>query len=71
MADPGPPRPPRLVAEALGTWAIPAELAAILAAHYQNVHENGTACMPEERSGRVIHYLLAHLELGEVPVPGL
>ena len=65
------PRPPRLVAEALGTGAIPANLAAILAAHSQTVYEDGTACTPEERSGRGIHYFLAHLALGEVPFLGL
>ena len=35
MVDLGPPRPPRLVAEDLGTGAIPAEIAAILAVHSQ------------------------------------
>ena len=38
MVDPGPPWPPRLVAEVLGTGAIPAELSAILAAHSWTFH---------------------------------
>ena len=46
MVDPGAPRPPRLVSEALGMGAILAELAAILAAHYQTVSEVWTARTP-------------------------
>ena len=35
------------------------------------VCKDGTACTPEERTGRVLHGFLSHLALGEVPVPGL
>ena len=71
MVNQGPPQTPHSVAEALGTGAIPADLAAILAAHSRTVREDGTARTPEERSGRGIHSFLAHLALGEVPVSGL
>ena len=71
MVDTGLPRSPRLVAEALGTESIPAELAVILAEHSRTVHKDGSACMPEERRGRGLHASLSHIVLGEVPVPGL
>ena len=71
MVDPALPRPPRLVAEALGTGEISADLAAILAAHYQTVYEDGTALTPEKRSGQGIHSFLEQLALGVDPVPGL
>ena len=71
MVDPGTPLPPRLLAEALGTRVIFTELAAILAAHFQTVREDITALSAEKRSGRWIHYFLAHLTLGFDPVLGL
>ena len=71
MVDPGLPQTPQLVVEALGTRAIPAELSAILAAHYRTVCTDGMSCTPEERSVRGQHSFLAHLKLGEVLVPGL
>ena len=71
MVDPGTPRQPRSVAEALGTGSNPAELAAILAAHSQTVCKDGTDRMPEERSGWVIHSFLTQLVLGVDLVPGL
>ena len=71
MVNQSPLWPPQLVAEALGTGAIPDELAAILAAHYQTVHEYRTDRMPEERSIRLIHSVLAQLASGMDLVPGL
>ena len=71
MVDPETPRLPWSVAEALGTGAIPSELATILAAHSQTGRNDGTSRTPEERSFLVIHSFLAHLALGEVPFPGL
>ena len=53
--DTGPLRPPRLVAEALVTKAIPAKLSSILVTHTQTVREDGKARTPEERSSQVIH----------------
>ena len=71
MVDPGTPIPPRLLAEALGTIVILTKLAAILAAHFQTFCEDVTALSAEKRSGRGIHYFLAHLTLGFDPVLGL
>ena len=59
------------MAEALGTGAIPAELATILAAHSRNVCKDETARTPEKRSGRLIHSFLTQLASGVGPVPGL
>ena len=66
-----PSRTHRSVAEALGTRAILAELAAILAAHYQTVREDGVALLVEKCLGWGIHSFLAHLASGAYPVPGL
>ena len=71
MVNPGLPRSPRSVAEALGTGTIPAELAAILAEHSRTVRKDGTERTPEERTGRGLHSFLSHLALGEVPVLGM
>ena len=71
MVDLGPPQTPRLVVKALVTGAIPAELSAILAAHYQIVCEDGMARTPEERSVQVIHSFLAQLVSGMDLVPSL
>ena len=62
---------PRSVAEVLGTWSIPAELAAIFAEHFRTVRKDGLARTSEERTFRGLHAFLSHLSLGEVPVPGL
>ena len=64
----GRPQTPQSVAEALGTGAIPA---AILVAHSHTIRMEGTARTPEERLGQGLHSFLAHLVLGEVPVPSL
>ena len=53
MVNPGSPRPPRLVAEALGTREIPAKLAAILADHSQTVRKDGAALTAEKRLERL------------------
>ena len=71
MVDSGLPRSPRSVVEALGTGTIPADLAAILAAHSRTVRKDGSDRTPEERMGRGLHSFLSHLVLGEVMVPGL
>ena len=47
MVDSGPLRPPEPVAEALGTGAILAELAAILTAHFLTAHKDGMAHTPK------------------------
>ena len=59
------------MAEALGTRTIPAELAAILAAHSQTIHKDGSTRMPEERTGWGLHSFLSHIALGVGQVPGL
>ena len=71
MVDPVPPRPPRLVAKALGTREIPAELVAILATYSQTVCEDRKSRTPEERSDQVIHSLLAQLASGMDLIPVL
>ena len=71
MVDPGLLRTPLLVMEALGTGAIPADLAAILASNSRTVQMDGTAHTPKECLVRGLHSFLANLALGEVPVPGL
>ena len=67
----GLPRSPWSVAEVLRTGTIPAELAAILAAHSLTVRKDGSARTLEECTGRGLHSFLSHIALGEVPVPGL
>ena len=52
MVNPGPLRPPRLVAEALGTGAIPSELSMILADHFRTVREDGAALSLYKRLGQ-------------------
>ena len=69
MVDPGFPRSPWLVAEALGTGTVLADMDAILAAHSRTVCRDGLARTPEERTGRGLHSFLSHIVLGEVPVP--
>ena len=71
MVDLGLPRPPRSVAEALGTKAIPADLSIILALHSRTVREDGAACTLEVRLGQVIHSFLAELASEVDLVPGL
>ena len=69
--QPRPPQTPRLVAEALGTGTILAELSAILAARFWVFREDGAALSSEKRSGQGIHYFLAQLTLGVEPILGL
>ena len=71
MIDLGLSRSPRSVAEALGTGTIPAELAAILAAHSRTVRKDSSAGTPEEHTGQGLHSFLSHLTLWKVLVPGL
>ena len=71
MLNPSPPRPPRLVAEALGTGAIPAELSAILAARFQMVREDEEEITWDKRSDRDIQSYLVKLVLGVELIPGL
>ena len=71
MVNPPTPRPPRLLAEAMGTGVIPAEIAAILADNSRSVRKDGVALLAEKRSIRGIHSFLAQLESGVDPVPGL
>ena len=68
MVNPGPPWPPLLVAEALGTGSIPAELSAILVAHFRTVRKDGAALLAEKRLGRGIHSFLAQMASGLDPV---
>ena len=71
MVDLEPLQPHRSVKEALGTGAIPAELAPILAAYSQTVRKDGTARTLEERLVQVIHSFLAQLVSGVDLVPRL
>ena len=71
MVVPGPPCPPPLLAKALGTGAIPSELAVILVAHSKTVRDDRIARTSEVRSGRVIHSFLAELALEVDLVPSL
>ena len=71
MVKPGLLRPPHLVAEALGTGAIPDELSAILTDRFRTVCEDRVALSLEKRSVQGIHELLAQLALGVDLTPGL
>ena len=71
MVEQGPPQPPRSVVEVLVTGEIPAELAAILAAHFRTVREDGAALLAEKSSGQGIKSFLEQLALGVDPVPEL
>ena len=71
MVDPGPPRPPRLVAKALGTGAIPAKLSAILADRFRTVREDGESLSLEKRLVRGVHSFLAQLKSVVEIVPRL
>ena len=64
MVDPDPPQLPRLMAEVLGTSAIPSELSVIPVGRFRTVHEDGTALLLEKRSGRGIQYFLVLLASG-------
>ena len=66
-----PPQPPRWVAEALGTGAIPGKLSAILSGRFRTVCEDGTALPLDKRSVRGLHSFLAQLALGVDHIPGL
>ena len=66
-----PLRLPLLVAEALGTRAIPGELSAILVGRFQAVREEGAALPSDKRSGQGIHSFLVQLMLGVDHIPGL
>ena len=72
MVDPGPLRPPRLVAEALGTGEIPSKLYLILVSRFLMVHEDKAALPSDKRSGQGIHSLLEQLASGgeTYPRPG-
>ena len=52
MVDLPPSCPPQLVAEDLGTRAIPSELSEILTARFGTVHKDGAALSSEKRSGQ-------------------
>ena len=66
-----PPRPPRLVEEALGTGVILCELSAILTGRFRTVCKDGAALPLDKRSGRGIQSFLAHIPLGVDHIPGL
>ena len=71
MVDLHPTQPPRLVAEAMGTGAIPAELSVILTPFLREVHKDGAALSPEKCSGRGVHSFLEQLMSGVNLIPGL
>ena len=71
MVNPGLLQSPWSVAAVFGTGSIPSELEAILAEHSWTVRKDWTARTPKESTGQGLHAFLLHLELGEVPVPGL
>ena len=71
MVDPGPPRPPQLMAKSLATVEIPPGIAAILMAHPQTIREDGAALSSEKCSGQGIHSFLEQLVSRVEPVPGL
>ena len=71
MIDPGSPRLPRSVAEALGTGAIPGDLSAILTGRFRTVRDYGTALNPDKHSGQGIQSLLEQLASGVDHIPGL
>ena len=71
MVDLGLLWPPMLVAEALWTGKISAELAAILVAYPETGHEDRAVLSLEKRSSRGIHSFPAHLASEADFVPGL
>ena len=71
MVDLPPPRPPWLVAEALGNGIILAELSAILAARFRTFQKDGADLSLEKQSGQGIHSFLAQLASGVDPIPSL
>ena len=71
MVDPDPPYMTQLVAEALGTVAIPGKISVILAGRFRTVCEGGTALTPDKRSGWGIQSFLAQLASGVDHIPGL
>ena len=71
MVDPGPPRSPRLVTEALGTGAVPGKLSAILASRFRTVHEDGAALPLDKRLGWGVHSFLAQIVSGLEHIPVL
>ena len=71
MLDPPPPRTTRLVAEDLGTGAIPGDLSAILVSRFRTVFRYGLSLPSDKRSGLGVHYFLMQIALGVDHIPGL
>ena len=71
LGQSGTPRPPRLVAGALGTGSIPDELSVILAVRFWTIHEDGVDLPSDKRSGRGVHYFLVQIVLGVDHISGL
>ena len=71
MVNSNPLRPPWLVAEALGTGAIPAEISAIFAARFRTICEDGAALSSKKCSGWGIHSFLTQLAYKVDLIPGL
>ena len=71
MFDPAPPRPPRLVAEALRTRGIRSELSTIPMARFRTVRKDGAELSSDNHSSRGVHSFLAQLVLGVDLIPRL
>ena len=68
MVEPDPPRPPQLVGEVLRTGRIPDNIVEALLARSWITREDGGLLSMEKRSGRGVHYFLAHLDSRVDPV---
>ena len=71
MGDPGAPRPPRSVAEFLGTGRLPDNFVGVLSARFQVTDDNGGLLPIKLRKGGGIHNFLGCLTAEVAPVPGL
>ena len=71
MVESPPPRPPRLVVEALGTGEIPGELSAILAGRFRTVRKDGAALLSDKLSVRGINSFLEQVAPGVDRIHGL
>ena len=70
MVDPNPPRPPWSVGEMLRTGRFPNNLFEAVSARFRDTKEDVGLLLTEKRSGRGVHYFLAHLASRMDPVPG-
>ena len=71
MGDLGPPRPPRSVAEVLGTGQPPDDFFVVLSAWFRVTDADGASLPTDIRKGGGFHAFLERLTAETAPVPGL